>query len=107
MWRSIMRAPPRGMGWTQQTCIAIALINGLCGISLADPDTGRYISIRQATIGRAPGRMMFAGMRPINTHTYDTSVWVRQDDLPNAVQVNIWELELSRLSFVSYLTLDL
>src|SRR3954453_11790280 len=60
------------------------------------------------TVGHAPGWMLFVDLRPTNTHPWPFfNVPPSTYEPSNAVQLNIWTLDLNHASFVQYLTLEL
>lgn len=92
----------------RRVAMAFCLLHALLGMSLALRDSRSLIGIVQASVGHAPGWMLFLNLRPTNTHAWPYfDVPPSTYEPPNAVQLNIWTLDLTHASFVQYLTLDL
>lgn len=93
----------------RRVVMAFCLLHALFGMSLAlRRDSHSSIGIAQASVGHAPGWMLFLNLRPTNTHAWPSfDVPPSTYEPPNAVQLNIWTLDLSHASFVQYLTLEL
>jgi hypothetical protein len=93
---------------TRRIVIALSLLHAVFGMSLALRAPRSPIGIVQASVGSPPGWMLFLNLRPTNTHAWAYHhIRPSMYEPPDAVQLNIWTLDLTHASFVQYLALEL
>jgi hypothetical protein len=92
----------------RRVVIALSLLHALFGMSLALRSSGPPIGIVHASVGYAPGWMLFVDLRATNTHPWPFfDVPPSTSEPPNAVQLNVWTVDLKHASFVQYVTVEL
>ena len=102
-----MRLPSSVAALARRVAIALSVLHAVFGTSLALRDARFPLGIVQASVGHAPGWMLFVNLRPTNTHAWMyPSVPFSSFEVNNAVELNIWTLDLTHASFVQYLTLE-